>query len=154
MIKILKKSFSNWFGCICLLQFFFLAPAFAFRAEQVPAPSQVDKSAKQNPVQASPISPTQQQIAATDELRKLNVSVDWDSRVNSPTSVRGKGLGVKPLSGQSVAASVFVGTYGQRAIAVLQNLAPLYGIQNASSELQANGSEKTCLLYTSPSPRD
>jgi len=26
---------------------------------------------------------------------------------------------VKPLSGQSVAASVFVGTYGQRAIAVL-----------------------------------
>ena len=143
MIKILKKSFSNWFGCICLLQFFFLAPAFAFRAEQVPAPSQVDKSAKQNPVQASPISPTQQQIAATDELRKLNVSVDWDSRVNSPTSVRGKGLGVKPLSGQSVAASVFVGTYGQRAIAVLQNLAPLYGIQSASSELQANGSEKT-----------
>jgi len=143
MIKILKKSFSNWFGCICLLQFFFLAPAFAFRAEQVSAPSQGDKSAKQNLIEPSPVSPTQQQIAATDELRKLNVSVDWDIRVNSPASVRGKGLGVKPLSGQSVAASVFVGTYGQRAIAVLQNLAPLYGIQNASSELQANGSEKT-----------
>ena len=143
MIKILKKSFSNWFGCICLLQFFFLAPAFAFRAEQVPAPSQGDKSAKQNLIEPSPVSPTQQQVAATDELRKLNVSVDWDIRVNSPASVRGKGLGVKPLSGQSVAASVFVGTYGQRAIAVLQNLAPLYGIQNASSELQANGSEKT-----------
>ena len=143
MIKILKKSFSNWFGCICLLQFFFLAPAFAFRAEQVPAPSQGDKSAKQNLIEPSPVSPTQQQAAATDELRKLNVSVDWDSRVNSPASVRGKGLGVKPLSGQSVAASVFVGTYGQRAIAVLQNLAPLYGIQSASSELQANGSEQT-----------
>lgn len=143
MIKILKKPFSNWFGCICLLQFFFLAPAFAFRAEQVPAPSQVDKSAKQNLIDPSPVSPNQQQVAATDELRKLNVSVDWDSRVNSPTSVRGKGLGVKPLSGQSVAASVFIGTYGQRAIAVLQNLAPLYGIQSASSELQANGSEKT-----------
>jgi thermolysin len=143
MIKILKKSFSNWFGCICLLQFFFLAPAFAFRAEQVPAPSQGDKSAKQNLIEPSPVSPTQQQVAATDELRKLNISVEWDSRVNSPTSVRGKGLGVKPLSGQSVAASVFVGTYGQRAIAVLQNLAPLYGIQSASSELQANGPEKT-----------
>jgi len=143
MIKILKKSFSNWFGCICLLQFFFLAPAFAFRAEQVPAPSQVDKSAKLNPVQASHISPTQQQSVACGELRKMGVSVEWDSRVNSPASVRGKGLGVKPLSGQSVAASVFVGTYGQRATAVLQNLAPLYGIQNASSELQANGLAKT-----------
>jgi len=143
VIKILKKSFSNWFGCICLVQFLFLSQAFAFRGETVPAPSQVDKSVKQNPVQASPISPSQQQIVACDELRKMSVSVEWDSRVNSPASVRGKGLGVKPLSGQSVAASVFVGTYGQRAIAVLQNLAPLYGIQNASSELQANGSAKT-----------
>ena len=142
-MKILKKGCSSWVRYIYLVQFLFLAEAFAFRAEPVPAPSQVDKSAKQNPVQASPISPTQQQIVACGELRKMGVSVEWDSRVNSPASVRGKGLGVKPLSGQSVAASVFVGTYGQRAIAVLQNLAPLYGIQNASSELQANGSAKT-----------
>jgi thermolysin len=142
-MKILKKGFSNWVGCIYLVHILFLAQAYAFRTEPVPAPSQSGKSAKQNPVQASPISPTQQQMAASDELRKLNVSVDWDSRINSPASVRGKSLGVKPLSGQSVAASVFVGTYGQRAIAVLQNLTPLYGIQNASSELQANGSAKT-----------
>jgi thermolysin len=142
-MKILKKGFSSWVRYIYLVQFLFLAEAFAFRAETVPAPSQVDKSVKQNPVQASPISPTQQQSVACGELRKMGVSVDWDSRVNSPATVRGKGLGVKPLSGQSVAASVFVGTYGQRAIAVLQNLAPLYGIQNASSELQANGSAKT-----------
>ena len=143
MIKILKKGFSSWVRYIYLVQFLFLAEAFAFRAEPVPAPSQVDKSAKQNPVQASPISSTQQQIVACGELRKMGVSVEWDSRVNSPASVRGKGLGVKLLSGQGVAASVFVGTYGQRAIAVLQNLAPLYGIQNASSELQASGSAKT-----------
>ena len=142
-MKILKKGFSSWVRYIYLVQFLFLAEAFAFRAEPVPAPSQVDKSAKQNPVQASPISPTQQQIVACGELRKMGVSVEWDSRVNSPASVRGKGLGVKSLSAQSVAASVFVGTYGQRSVAVLQNLAPLYGIQNASSELQASGSAKT-----------
>ena len=139
----MKKCFSNWVGGICLLQLFLLTPAFAFRGEPVPSTPNVNNLAQQNLVAARPISPTAQQIAASDELRKLNISVDWDSRINSPTFVRGTGLGVKPILGQSFSASVFVGTYGQRAIAVLQNLAPLYGIQNASSELQANGPEKT-----------
>lgn len=142
MIKISKKISWNWVKFIYLIQVFALPQVFGFQAEQIAPSSQANMSAREASVEAGPIKPSQQQIAASEALRKLDTILEWDSRVNSPTCVRGKGLGVKSLFGQSVSASAFVGTYGQRAIAVLQNLAPLYGIGDAASELKPNGTDQ------------
>jgi len=111
---------------------------FAFRGEPLSPQSQ---AASSGPSRLAHLTPGQ--IAAADELRQNGFSIDWDNEVNSPTMIRGKGVGIKPVGGQSKAAPVFSGTTGQRAVAVLQNLGPLYGIQDASSQLRPKGSEKT-----------
>jgi len=141
-VKLTQKNF--WFGCVgwgCFFNICFSAQVFGFRAEPMPAATQKGSVTSYEDSTTRSIPLDQKQLLAAGDLQKAGVSVQWDRLVNSPSSVRGKGLGVKPLSGQSVAASVFVGTYGQRAIAVLQNLAPLYGIGDAASELKPNGTD-------------
>jgi bacillolysin len=131
--KYLRLGFVGW-GCF--LQICFLAQVFGFRAEPEPATNQKSNFTSST---ARSIPPNKKQLLAAGDLQKAGVSVQWDTLVNSPSSVRGKSLGVKPVTGQSKSASVFVGTYGQRSVAVLQNLAPLYGIGDAASELKPKG---------------
>jgi len=71
------------------------------------------------------------------QLEREGVRVGWDEKIGNPFSLRGKSLGVRPL-GQRPGKNVFEGTAGDRALAVMENLAPVYGVQDARRELAAS----------------
>ena len=71
------------------------------------------------------------------QLEQEGVRVEWDEKMDNPFSLRGKSLGVRPL-GQRPGKNVFEGTAGDRALAVMENLAPVYGVRDARRELAAS----------------
>lgn len=74
-------------------------------------------------------------------LKKDGVEVGWDEATESPFLLRAKGLGTKALDG-TTGRNVFEGSYGDRALAVMENLAPVFGIRNATAELTPSGQEQ------------
>lgn len=76
-----------------------------------------------------------------DRLEAQGIEVGWDEKTDTPFSLRGKGLGTRALGGRS-GRNVFAGTYADRALAVMENLAPAFGIRSAAQELKASGPEQ------------
>ena len=90
----------------------------------------------------APQAPTAQQIRITSDLKKSNITVQWDSQFNSPTCLQGDSLEEKPGTGQSRTTAVAKDNYAQRSIAIIQNYADLYGIRDPATELQPAGPEE------------
>lgn len=86
------------------------------------------------------VDPPQTRREWAKKLEQGGIQVGWDEKVGNPFSLRGKGLGVRPLDGRP-GRSVFKGTYGDRALAVMENLAAVYGIRNVAMELKPSGPE-------------
>ena len=91
--------------------------------------------------------PDAQQQQAADALKSAQPSavVNWDPSVGTPSQVSAASLGVQTLSGVKGARSKAVnqGTFAQRAIAVMDNLAPLFRIKEATSDFEAPKLEET-----------
>lgn len=68
-------------------------------------------------------------------LEESGVQVGWDEKTGTPFSLRAEGLGVQSLSGAK-AAKVYEGSCADRALAVMANLAPVFGIRDIRQELQ------------------
>jgi len=144
-----KKTKTSWRGAAttsCIFYLLTLSPVFAFRAEMEGESSRSKNENTPKRVALNDgterILPSEKQTQIADDLKKSGFSVEWDGQLNSPVSIRGKGLGVAPVGGQRSVASVVSGTYAQRAVSVLKNLAPLYGIQDVSQELLPSGTEQ------------
>ena len=114
-------------------------PVFGFRADDDNPAAGNKEAAKTTAANTQATLPTDQQNQIVKDLEKKGISIQWDNQFGSPVSVRGKGVGAVPLGGRRTAASVFSGTYGQRSVAVLNNLGPLYGIQDAAQEIKPSG---------------
>ena len=120
----------------------------AFRAEEPQPSSQSNRMG----IQKAPLSPTpsiKPSLAQTDAAEKLSqagITVQWDSQFNSPTTLEGDALEEKPGTGQARMAAVATGNYAQRSIAIIQNYAGLYGIQDPATELQPAGPEEADTL--------
>lgn len=120
--------------------------ANAFRGEDLRKPKKTNQTAtapKEKPKRKPQIEQTQ----AFEKLQKedAGVSLDWDSEEGTPRSIRGKGIGSKSLSGSNALAaqSVFQGTYSQRSLAVMDNLAPLYRLKSAKQEFRSKQNEES-----------
>lgn len=112
-------------------------PAFAFRGEAGDQAVQSEIAhVKKNAVSAAVQMPTLKQATAAAAAEAAGVSVEWGLRhKNRPLSVCGPDLGTRQaFSGGKGVALKGNGAYGDDAIAVLDNLAGIYDITDASRE--------------------
>ena len=120
--------------------------ANAFRGEDLRKPKKTNQTATA-PKEKPKRKPKLEQTQAFEKLQKedAGVSLDWDAEEGTPRSIRGKGIGSKSLSGSNslVAQSVFQGTYSQRSLAVMDNLAPLYRLKSAKQEFRSKQNEES-----------
>lgn len=90
--------------------------------------------------------PDAQQQQAVDTLKRdqPTARVNWDPSSGTPSQVSGKRLGAQTLSNVKGARSkpVDKGSYAQRAVAVMDNLAPLYRLKDASSDFKSPRAEE------------
>lgn len=119
--------------------------ANAFRGEDLRKPKKTNQTATA-PKEKSQRRPQIEQTQAFEKLQKEDAgfSLDWDAEEGTPRSIRGKGIGSKSLSSSNslVAQSVFQGTYSQRSLAVMDNLAPLYRLKSAKQEFRSKQNEE------------
>jgi len=107
-----------------------------------------ESSASPNSVAPSPAGVEFSSVTPRDRrewaivLEKSGVEVGWDEKTGTPFSLRHPGLGTQPLHGQA-GQNVFTGGYGDRALAVMNNLAPVFGLRDAPAELKPSGREET-----------
>jgi Zn-dependent metalloprotease len=120
--------------------------AQAFRGEDLRKPKKTNQTAAA-PKEKPKRKPKAEQTQAFEKLQKedAGVSLDWDSEEGTPRSIRGKGIGSKSLSGSNALAaqSVFRGTYSDRSLAVMDNLAPLYRLKSAKQEFRSKQNEES-----------
>ena len=145
-----------FFGGAFVVQLFF-PDFFELAGDQAGQPQSVSRrvispesttadpiSQKEEPAEApSPVSsgPAETRRDWALRLEQDGVRVGWDEKIGNPFSLRGKNLGVRPL-GDRPGGNVFQGTYGDRALAVMKNLAAVYGIRDVATELKPSGSEE------------
>ena len=124
---------------------------FAFHENNPPGTTPTVKRPEKETGRSTPLSsPGAQDGAAAqlptqgwaERLEQSGIRVGWDEKTGTPFFLRAKGLGVRPLDGRT-GRSVFEGGYGDRALAVMQNLAPAFGIRDAQAELKPAGKEET-----------
>jgi bacillolysin len=87
--------------------------------------------------------PSSAQKHAASLARDEGVELDWDETTGAPSRVRGKDL---ETSATFTGARTFVAPATDlpgRAVGVLENLAPLFGIQNAAAEFAPRGKVQT-----------
>lgn len=91
--------------------------------------------------------PDARQLQAVEALKqeRPEASINWDPSVGTPSQIGAKMLGAQSLSADKSVRSKAVnqGSYAQRAIAVMDNLAPLFRIKDAASDFQAPKADET-----------
>jgi Zn-dependent metalloprotease len=119
--------------------------AKAFKGEDLGKPKKTNQTAAA-PKEKPKRKPQPGQTQAFEKLQKedAGVSLDWDAEEGTPRCIRGKGIGRQSLSGSNSLAtqSVFQGTYSQRSLAVMDNLAPLYRLKSAKQEFRSKQNEE------------
>jgi len=119
--------------------------AKAFRGEDLGKPKKTNQTASA-PKEKPKRKPQPEQTQAFEKLQKedAGVSLDWDAEEGTPRCIRGKGIGRQSLSGSNALAaqSVYQGTYSQRSLAVMDNLAPLYRLKSAKQEFRSKQNEE------------
>jgi Zn-dependent metalloprotease len=120
--------------------------AKAFRGEDLGKPKKTNQTASA-PKEKPKRKPQPEQTQAFEKLQKedAGVSLDWDAEEGTPRCIRGKGIGRQSLSGSNALAaqSVYQGTYSQRSLAVMDNLAPLYRLKSAKQEFRSKQNEES-----------
>lgn len=84
--------------------------------------------------------PSAAQVEAAQLAEPVGVTVEWDPQLGTPQSVRGRDLGQRQSfsGGKGLAAG---GSYEQNAVAVMDNLARFYRVQDAAQEFTAKPAE-------------
>ena len=91
--------------------------------------------------------PSANQVEAAQLAEPVGVTVEWDARLGTPLSVRGRDLGQRqPYSGGKGLAPGG-GSYQRDAIAVMDNLARFYRVQDAAQEFAAKPAESDNLGF-------
>ena len=144
---IVKNVFSRGvFGYLILFLCLSVVNTHAFRGEDLGKPKKTNQTATA-PKEKPKRKPQPGQTQAFEKLQKddAGVSLDWDPEEGTPRCIRGKGIGRQSLSGSNalVAQSVYQGTYSQRSLAVMDNLAPLYRLKSAKQEFRSKQNEES-----------
>ena len=120
--------------------------ALAFKGEDLRKPKKTNQTAVA-PKEKPRLKPQPGQTQAFEKLQKedAGVSLDWDAEEGTPRCIRGKGIGRQSLSGSNALAaqSVYQGTYSQRSLAVMDNLAPLYRLKSAKQEFRSKQNQES-----------
>ncbi len=94
-----------------------------------------DKSAAVRPPPVAARQPSADQLAVAGLAAKADVQVSWHARLGTPLSIRGSGLAQRRAwSGGRGLALQGGGNHGADALAVMDNLARFYGVQDAAQE--------------------
>lgn len=119
--------------------------AFAFRNDEPPG-----KAPPAGPLSVTP--PVRQaaagQLAAAKQAEAAGFRVEWQRRLGTPLSIRGADLGVRGTysGGKGLVVSPAAG-FESNAVAVLDNLAPLYQFRDAANEFAARPAEPDTLGF-------
>lgn len=116
----------------------------AFRAEE-PLLSSNNKTLTTQSMPTAftlPVKPSVKQASVAEGLHKSGINVNWDSKVSSPFCVSGKDLEAASPAGPAQRITRLVTTsVPERAVAIMQNFASLYGIQDPANKIKPVGKE-------------
>jgi len=92
--------------------------------------------------------PSDEQKRLADLAAKEGVATDWHSKLGTPISVKGKGLGQKRAFSTGKGLAVKGGSaYESDAVAVLDNLSGVYGLKDAGKEFVADRTDSDNLGF-------
>ena len=119
--------------------------ALAFRGDNAsPLISPADPAAVQS---ATAKTPSATQVEAAKLAEPAGVAVEWDPQLGTPLSVRGQNLGQRQSFSGGKGLAAGGASYEQDAVAVMDNLARLYRVQDAAQEFTAKRADRDKLGF-------
>ncbi len=119
-----------------------LLPTPASKTKTLPGPGGMHPSA----IASRPLTAAQRQLA--NQAEQSGIQVNWNNKLNTPRSIRGRNLGQRRAFSQGKGLTVAAGASAERnAIAVLDNLSGLFMIQDAGREFTAQTPEQDRLGF-------
>ncbi|MBU4428582.1 MAG: M4 family metallopeptidase, partial [Verrucomicrobia bacterium] len=125
---------------------FAAAPAHAFRAETKASPTTASRASAPAPTDAAK-SPSISQVLLAEQVKNNGIQVKWNDRLGTPRNVRGSNLGLPDKLFKGKLAIQAGAPIERKAVAVLDNLAGLFNIQDAETEFTSKQTLRDALGF-------